>query len=475
MITLYDWQQADVDRISPNLTPEAGALVVTAPGGGKTLVATNLLKRATWSTALIIAPPSTHDSWADTLVDQGLTAPRQLIGTKPGKAAFSDLMWDKPGIYITSAQWFCRQDWGNISPGAVIFDEVHQGVTYGTATQKALLGHGKKKGLRSPVRIALSGTPFRNNFENFWALARWIQPDSVAGEYWLWRRTECAGKYSPFASQNFEVTGEREPGKLVSKLVNYVIHYQRERCCDYHPKGFLAHVPKPIEIKRVLQMTPAQASFYRAMSDEMVAMLTSPDENGEIPVIAELPITARGMLRFCALGLPSWDDELGQLYFDEMCESPKIDALLDDLGKLDGKRALVLTHSKRFAKVVARRVAEAGYAAEAWHGDVTQTQRKTIKSDFISGKLDVIVGVISAMGTGTDGLQTAAYNVMWLSIDDDATNNKQGVGRLDRLGQTHGVVSIEYQMRNTLDVGHLDKQLQKMLAHNAALKRKDKK
>ena len=73
------------------------------------------------------------------------------------------------------------------------------------------------------------------------------------------------------------------------------------------------------------------------------------------------------------------------------------------------------------------------------------------------------------MGTGTDGLQEAAYNLVFMSVDDDSSNNTQGVARLDRLGQKHQVVIAEYRMLNTFDVGHLDRQLQRQLDLNRTL------
>jgi SNF2 family DNA or RNA helicase len=293
-------------------------------------------------------------------------------------------------------------------------------------------------------------------------------------EYWVWRMQDCVGKYDHFAPQNLKVTGERVPGQLASSLTCYIAHYQRERCCKYHPNGFLAHLAPPIRIERDLTMTKAQAEFYHNMEKSYVAFLTTPDENGKVPVVAEFPITARGMLRFCALGLPSYNPDTEKLYFDVKCDSPKLDCLAEDLRALDGKRALILTHSKQFAIVAAQRLNDQGFNVATWNGDVTKKRRNEILDKFISGELDAIVGVISAMGTGTDGLQEAAYNVMWLSVDDDPSNVVQGIGRLDRLGQKHQVTMIEYRMLKTYDVGHLDRQITHMLELNRSLVKEKK-
>lgn len=461
----YDWQQADIDKLIDGITPQAGALIVSAPGAGKTVVAVEVLRALSPEGAnLIIAPPNTKRGWDRTLLRQGMTGVRKLIGTAAGKRAFEDLKWGVPGNYLASAQWMARQNWKGITPDAVVFDEVHIAGAYGNVTQKKL------HTLVSPIRIAMSGTPLRNKFENAWSIVRWVEPAKMPKEYWVWRMTDCEWKYSKFAPQNAEVTGEKEPGKLIGSLTNYIIHHQRTECCDFHPNGFMAGLEEPVVIERLVPMTPAQTKFYREIEHNMFTLLETPGPDGKLPVIAELPITARSMLRFCALGLPSLDVETEKLYFEENCESPKLDALIFDLYGLDGKRALVLTHSNKFARVTTKRLQAAGFRTEMWGGGLSDTRRGKILDGFTEGSIDVIVGVISAMGTGTDGLQEAAYNVMWLSIDEDGTNNDQGIGRLDRLGQKHRVNMFYYLSDGTFDVGLLDKQIVKRLKLNESLR-----
>lgn len=471
-LTPYDWQQADIDKIIKNVTPKAGALVVSAPGAGKTLVAVESMKHFKPEQTIIIAPPSTHETaWAKTLRRQGVADEvLPLLGTKAGKRNWEALKWGKPGIYITSTQWFTRTDWDDISADMVIFDEIHMATRYGNVGQKKLLGTARKRGLWAPIRLALSGTPFRNNFENAWSLVRWVEPSKMTKDYWFWRVQDTAGKYDHFAPQNWKVTGEPKPGALFSTLSCFIVHYQRERCCKYHPNGFLAALPEPVRLERDLDMTTKQATFYHEMEKNFITFLTTPGEDGKIPVVTEFPIAARGMLRFCALGLPSYDLDAERLYFDPKCESPKIEALIADMRGMDGKRILVLTHSAQFVDVVVKRLQAAGFAAAGWKGGVSSAKRRDMLAAFQSGELDAIVGVISAMGTGTDGLQEATWNVAWLSVDDDPSNVVQGISRLDRLGQKHRVTMIVYRMRNTFDVGHLDKQITRQLELNKSLK-----
>lgn len=473
ILTPYEWQQADIDYCVKNMSEEVGGLITSAPGAGKTLVATEIAKALGAKVILIIAPQGTHDSaWGRTVIRQGLSPEgvRVLIGDAKGKKALADLQWRKPGVYITTPQFFARRKWGAITPDMVIFDEIHLAGAYGIATSKRLIGHGKQPGLRAKYRLGLSGTPLRNKFENAWVLVRWLEPRRMTLDYWVWRLTKCATKPSPFAPQGREVTGEKVPGELFRSLSCYIWHSQRENCCRFHPKGFLAHLPEPLDLEIQVEMAPAQRRFYREMENLLASELIDADGN-PVHVDGGEIIVARGYLRRCALALPSVDPETGKLFFPDDALSPKLDKFIEDLPSYEGKHTLVFTHSKQFAKVVVDRIRKAGFTAEGWHGDVTKTQRKRVLASFLSGETEVIVGVIGAMGTGTDGLQEVCWNLTWLSYDDDTSNNFQGIGRLDRLGQETRVVQRTYNSVETIDVGFFGKQWTKAMKLQDSLRK----
>jgi SNF2 family DNA or RNA helicase len=237
----------------------------------------------------------------------------------------------------------------------------------------------------------------------------------------------------------------------------------------------------------MVQMTPAQRRFYSQMEQTYVAWLTTPDENGQTPVVAELPIVARSMLRFCALGLPSVrqvaratknDDgsvtveERDQLYFEDDCESPKITELLSVLDEMGDGRALILTHSQRFAKVVVDKLRSHGVDSFEWSGAAPQRQRDAALTEFIAGRLRTIVAVITAIGTGTDGLQEATNTEIWLSEEDDPTANQQARGRLDRRGQQNQVVRIYIRATGTQDEDVYSKNLQQALRMASTLRKR---
>jgi hypothetical protein len=457
--------------------PDVGALITSAPGAGKTLLAVEVAKRLGAKTILIIAPQGTHRSaWGRTVNRQGLAdGVRVLIGDDKGRKALADLQWGIPGVYVTTPQWFSRQDWSGYNPDMVIFDEIHMAGAYKIKTSDALLQLSHVK-----YRMGLSGTPVRNKFENAWSIVTWIEPSKMPYDFWVWRLTQCETEYSPFAPQNRVVTGEKIPGALFNSLSCYIQHLQRERCCDFHPNGFLAHLEEPLRIERFVEMDKDQARFYREM--EAILASTLLDEDGAVvQVHAEQFIVVRNMLRRSACALPRAEEIEGvdkeglpvlryRLHFDDGTPSPKIDQLIADLPSHEGRHTLVLTHSKQIAKLAVARIAEAGYSVEGWHGDVTKNRREKILQAFTSGELEVIVGVISAMGTGTDGIQEVCYNLDWLSYDDDASNNIQGIGRADRLGQDKQVVQRIYMSNRTIDVGFYGNQMKRVMKIEESLR-----
>jgi hypothetical protein len=467
------------------MSEDVGALIASAPGAGKTLVATEVAKGLGAKVILVIAPQGTHNSaWRRTVVRQGLAKDEDvhvLIGTAKGKKALAKLQWRVPGVYITTPQWFARQNWGKYTPDMVIFDEIHMAGAYGIATAKKLIGDGKKPGLTATYRLGLSGTPLRNKFENAWVIVRWLEPAKVGDDYWVWRLVKCATKPHPFAPQGREVIGEKVPGELFNSLTCYIQHLQRERCCEFHPNGFLAGLAEPLHLEVFVPMAPKQRQFYREMENALASSLL--DDSGDVVrVHAEQFIVVRNMLRRAACALPYAEEytainkdgdevERVRLKFADDTVAPKVDKLVSDLPTYEGNHTLVLTHSKQIARLTVARIAEAGYSVEGWHGDVSKPQRDKVLAGFTSGELQVIVGVIAAMGTGTDGLQEVCWNLSWLSRDDDAANNLQGLGRLDRLGQSKQVVIRDYLSEESIDVDFYGKQLTKVMALEQSLRR----
>lgn len=448
-MNLYDFQREDVDALA-----EHGyvGLLAWEPGAGKTVSAITAGIESGAKVVLVVAPKSTHESaWRKDLALFGIDGRILGNGNKAQKKALEDFTWEVPGWYLVTPQFLIRQDTEVWAGDLLICDEIHQQVTMKSKTQRKMSGYtvADKYPLNRafPMRIALSGTPIRQDVTNGWGLARFLYPDLAgAGEVadknayrWMDSRLTMREVYTSQRDQwgnpkkVKQYTGEIIPGKLFADMPFVSIHKRRERCCEYHPNGFL-ETEAPQEIVRTVQMTPAQRRNIRDMEAFMTTFM------GENPMAVDIPLVQKQRIRQMTLGegvsvpyLAKDKDgnevEKFTLEFEEDCKSPALDETLHILDNLPvGEPVLVLLESQRFAEVAVARLNKEGYTAAEYSGK-RKADLKAFGTDY-----QVLVGVISAMGTGVDGIQKVCSTEVWLEQPISLTNKAQVEARTDRLG-----------------------------------------
>jgi SNF2 family DNA or RNA helicase len=311
----------------------------------------------------------------------------------------------------------------------------------------------------------MSGTIAGNSIDGLWSILKWVYPDVAGRSYWAWVDKYLNTKMDFFAGKVPD--GERSPGAIVASVPCYIRHLKREQCCAEHPTGIDGELPEMVVEERVVQLLPEQKKIYKQLEKDLLVWL------GENPLVVEVPVAMRVRLRQITLGVPTLT-ESGMVDFDINCKSSKMEELLNIICDSPvGEQMLILTHSQRFARVVVSKLRNLGYQAEEWSGAATQKSRDGYLEDFIAGKVQFIVAVISAIGEGTDGLQEACSTVVWLSKDDNRLLNEQAAGRLDRRGQKRSVVSYEIIAEDTYDEGQLSKLVREQLAMNESLREKE--
>lgn len=480
----YPFQQVDVDLL---LARNLKGFVVAETGAGKSIIGIEAGRQSGLRVVLVIAPLSTQDHvWYEGIIrqDPGINV-KVINGTPKGKEAMSDLELGYPGWYLVTPQLFTRWDFSGVRPALTIVDEAH------------LLGHrdtvGQKKlgKLKSPYKIMMSGTMWRNRVENAWGLLRATFPHlSGAGEladlsYNRWVRKYMATVYDHFAVGNIKIVGELEPGRLaeeISQAGGWVQHFKRAECCEFHPEGFLHDLPAPITIKHSVDLAPEQKKAIARMEEDYLAWLRT-DTGEKKALVAKLPIVARTRLRQMTLALPSFRatgqyDENGmpkhEIWFEPDCISPKLDHFEGRLDDTVDQPYLALTSSEKFATEVSRRLNARGVPTEKWAGTVASKERDNIKARFQNGDTRVVIGVVEAVATGIDGLQFAASDLYHFDRSQDLTSEIQVEGRLDRRGQTNQVVNEEVLARGSMDEGIIGAQLRKRLDLNKSLQKKIK-
>lgn len=430
---------------------EYTALVPIEPGGGKTALATLAIKNSGAQVALIIAPKNTiRNAWEPT-VKAVLGQEARVIGKdrKAHREAESDLQWGVPGVYITTHQYFTRADVSQWYGDLAVVDEGHRLGAAGKKGQRKLSGYTAKDpeplSQRFPMRLVMSGTPFRHSFERAWGLMRFLWPEldrpgQIADrDHYRWKLKRMTQKkisvFDPRIKKRKTVTqflDERNPGELISQAPCVVQHFRRRRCCVHHPQGFLQH-DEPNVIEREVELSATQKKSINQLKKHYMTWL------GGNPLVTELDITKRIRIRQFVLGVPTLtpredDPDEVDVTFDVNCESPMLDEVLDILETLDeGEPVLVLLESQKFAEVATQRLNEAGYSAFEFSGQTTKDRDAHLATFGQPGGHQVCVGVLAAIGEGTDGLQKVCNTEIWLQRAD-ATTNLQSEARTDRMG-----------------------------------------
>lgn len=456
------------------------------PGTGKTLMGVEVILRS-WSTrSLVIAPHATWDNWRDTMIAQSDDAERMLpcsnsrisedTTAKECKANLQALLAGEDGHYFIGREFFVTLDWETVPDidkttkkqkvddktgklktkrlqkrlwekipfNVALFDEAH------VAANAKSRGFLTWKRLQANHKFAMSGTWYGNQWENAWAASNAVYGDDITDTYWLWQGRWCATKYDHFAPRNLKVLGEKAPGAFVKTLPCYV----QLKSDQEHP------VP---EIRWV-DLSREQRKTYNELVENMVAFI---EEN---PLVVEAPIVQRIRLRQATLGELYFNDA-GEVDFHIDSKSSKYDELLSEIKEYPDEQMLIVTDSARYADVLTQKLNRdlKKPVAGLWAGQqrTSTRQRDQVKADFLSGKLKYIVGVITAMGTGVDGLQTVCGTMIIMSEQEgqDSTMD-QLYHRIARRGQQRSVRIVKIMARNTYDSGILDNLVAQALANN---------
>lgn len=463
-------------------------LLNVATGGGKTITSCMAAVDSGADVVLIIAPLSTHKTaWID---DAKLVAgvAVRVIGNK-NKAqnqALSDFEFGVPGWYVVTPQFFTRSKTTDLWSGdMLIADEIHLLGNPGSVGQRKLSGY-EIDGSDNPIsrrfryRLALSATPARNHFERMWSVARFLHPelddrDQVADiNPWTWKNDRMTsevvytGQKDRFGNTKKATNflAEIVPGQLISEMPCVIQHFKRERCCEFHPNGFL-DLDEPVVITRDVEISADQKRILNELEEQSLAWL---EEN---PLVVDFPIVMHQRLRQVALGVPTlnpkppkedgtpqWD-----LVYDPDCKSPLMDEVVAYTEQLEDEPFVVYVESQRFIPVAINKLAKAGIVAEEYSG-----RSKADLSRF-GRDYQALVAQVASFGTGTDGAQKIAKTEVWLQRSLDNTTNLQTEGRLDRTGQTQQVLRVYFSDSEGLFAGQLNQQIESQLELNRSTRR----
>ena len=422
----------DQQREAIDLWLEKGSLLLHGEVGvGKTLVGVEGLKKINKPVNLIVAPLHTRSGWERTLKGQ---LNQELLHVnrknKQGKQYETDILAGKPGYYFVGRELFRSIDWHRNKVDAIIIDECQI-----LSNRKSKTFEAAKKFKRTKYKMAMSATPFGNNFQGAWSVTRFLFPEVVDTSFWRFVSDWCTTEYSPYAYQ--KITGERVPGSYVKWLPGYIY-----LSSPYKEKA----ITKLIDV----DLTPTQYKMYKTLEEEAVAWYE------DHPSFVDLPAVLYMRLLQTTLAVPkieTWVDDEGEhrstASFPENTRSTKTEILLDLLKDIpEDEPLLIYTHSKIFAEYLNNKLLKAKHKSKVFDSAITQELIDGLGDDY-----RILIATQASIAEGTDGLQRKARYEVWMSFSDNRIHNQQCAGRLSRQGQEKQVIRYIIRANNTVETG----------------------
>jgi SNF2 family DNA or RNA helicase len=449
---MFDYQRAGAHFLSV----AKHAILADPVGAGKSLQAIQaVLLSKVQGHKLIICPNSVKISWQrelakwapkeSTFVIGGTTTQRArtFAAAKKVPGSWCIINWESLRVHSRLAPYGSlsltekekqEKELNSFNFEVVIADEAHK------------LKDCKSKQTRSAwflshqssvqYRFALTGTPLTNQLDTLFPILHFIAPEewpvksAFIDRYTLshlnvWGALEVWG-LRPEMQTEFEAIFEPRFRRLPKKVV-------------------LPQLPPIIRQQRYIDMSPKQTKSYTTMCEKMYA-----ETDDEGIVIAQNPISQLTRLTQYASAVLEMIPEGPKMQEP----SNKIDALLTDLEDYD-EPVVVFAVSRQLIELTSKRLEKAGINHSIIKGLQTVDQRQAAIDSFMNGKVDIILVVIAAGGTGLN-LNRGRIGIFlqrsWSNVD-----MTQAIGRIHRIGSEKfdSVLVVDYLSNNSVEIGQL--------------------
>ena len=405
-------------------------------GTGKTVIACTATARVGAQKVLVIVPNNAKWSWARHLEEwcgcpediwvietkKMVTHYNQIRGNRVARETeimkvlleptfMLILNYEQVSIHHTALM--------NSDYDVIILDEAHRIKNRQAKRTKAIstLSH------KAEYFWALTGTPFRNNYDDIWTLLNICDPNRFTS-YWNFVNMHMSTSSNRYGG--VDILGLMNKERFNKMISSYMFRKTKE---DVMPD-----LPPKIYHDEIIPMDEVQQKFYRSMEEDFIVVLNnSLEEKGEKPV--------------SSFDLPSnfvMAETVGSqlMKLRQICLSPAlvggpfisskleyIAELVDEL-KDDGEQFLVFSSFRMFVKMVSDMLKEKGVMHDIIMGGTKSTDREKSEVALREGGIQAIVGTVGAMGESMN-LQTAT-TVIFSDIDWVPAVNQQAEDRIHR-------------------------------------------
>jgi len=415
------------------------------PGCGKTLPVLLCADRLK-GPHLAIVPAHLRLQWAEQVVKH--TTLRPVVLRK------IDASTRKPGpddFVICSYEFASRPDyWRKLRTmawGSITIDEAHYLSNHESNRTRAILGRdpNKKMGLvfAAPRVWLLSGTPFQYPNQAYGFLRR-LFPDTVWHDEFPrpmtareWKERFCLIRNNGFGEK---IVGAIRVPELRERIAPALDKLKLREVASELPMLVIDQIPIQADLSGLLDEMPAELlEKYQALVDMLANEDITDDEKLRRVGQLDLPIAA---LRH---------------HIGALKAAPLVQVAKNELAS-GVKKLLIFGVHRAPLQEVAKSL-----NAPLVFGGMSDPQRQAAKNQFIRDPAcRVLVGQVSAIGTGVDGLQTVCHRGLFFEASWRHLENQQAVHRLHRVGQMQPV-HVSYV---TL-VGSVDEHVNRVLERKA--------
>ncbi len=425
-----------------------GACLADDMGLGKTiqLIALLLLEREAANggprpgTTLLVVPTSLIENWARELkrFAPSLTyhvhhGPQRLAGEAfTAAASGSDLVITTYALVPRDRETMDEMTWWR-----VVLDEAQ--FIKNPPTQQAVA----IRNLRSPRRVALTGTPVENRLTELWSIMEFCNPGYLgpAEEF----RRRCA------------VPIERHRDRDRAEALRQLVHPFVLRRLKTDPR-VIVDLPPCLETKEFATLTSEQAAMYQAVVDDLLATV---DEMQGIQRRGRVLAALTRLKQICnhpdQLLTPIGESHAAAAPADPKplsSRSGKCTRLMEMLEELlaAGGKALVFTQYRRMGQLLSAMIRQdLDCDTQFMHGGTVPRKRQEMIDRFQSPGGSIPVFILS-LKTGGIGLNlTAANHVFHFDRWWNPAVENQATDRAFRIGQTRTVHVHKFVCAGTLE------------------------
>ena len=444
------WLQALYEQASP------GCLLADDMGLGKTLQVLSFLE---WSLVvaenhqkvLIVAPKSLLENWK---LEYGKFFPDgqysiTILGAQERKYSknlyYHSQKWHSHTIIIANYETlrYNQIEFGKIEWDIVVADEAQKIKTPGTLVTNAA------KALKTNFRIAITGTPVENTFQDLWCIMDFCLPGMMGS------RKEFNKKYSENKTSTDDEI-EKLGRALREEIGEYIQRRDKSVLSDELPPKYISNIAEhsvefDIECSRLINnMPPLQKNVY---DDVLDRMKVSGRKRNALKAITDL----KQISDHPKFGIASvFDSSLKEKKFWDgfASESARMEAIIPAIDKIQKKKEKVLIFAEyRFTQYVLKMILESRYKINIriLNGDtsvVTNRSNSATRQGIVDNfnerpGFDILI--LSPLAAGTGLTITGANHVIHYSRHWNPAKENQATDRAYRIGQRKPVY-IYYPM-----------------------------